>query len=185
MVGRKDKGAFLFGRGPINSVGEATARMGEGGGPDKERIRAGSQFQFMVRLNFMECDLGAKLGESGRKERFALLGVEGAFDQVSGVGTRKARGINGDIDSFMKRGSKKGKALQVIPMGVCEQKGKGAATFLGPIQSGLAQARTRIDDEKVVFAPGETEACGVSAKFMGWDCRSGWGRDAPASTPEV
>ena len=139
----------------------------------------------MVGLNFMERDLGAELGESGGKERFALLGVEGAFDQVSGVGTRKARGIDGDIDSFMKRGSKKGKALQVIPMGVGEQKGKGAATFLGPIQSGLAQARTRIDDEKVVFAPGETEARGVPAKFMGWNCGSGWGRDASSGTPEV
>ena len=185
MVGRKDKGAFLSGRGPINTVGEATARMGEGSGPDEERIRAGSQFQFMVGLNFMECDLGAELGESGGKERFALLGVEGAFDQVSGVGTRKARGIDGDIDSFMKRGSKKGKALQVIPMGVGEQKSKGTATFLGPIQSGLAQARTRIDDEKVVFAPGETEAGGVPAKFMGWNCGSGWGRDASSGTPEV
>jgi len=133
MVGCKDKGAFLSGRGPINSVGEATARMGEGGCPDEERIRAGSQFQLMVGLNFMECDMGAELGESSGKERFALLSVEGAFDQVSGVGTRKTRGIDGDIDSFMKRGSKKGKALQVIPMRVGEQEGKGAATFLGPI----------------------------------------------------
>jgi hypothetical protein len=85
----------------------------------------------------------------------------------------------------MKGGSKKGKSLQVIPMGVGEQKGKGAATFLGPIQSGLAQARTRIDDEKVVFAPGETEAGGVPAKFMGWNCESGWSRDASSGTPEV
>jgi hypothetical protein len=129
--------------------------------------------------------LGAELGESSGKKRFALLGVEGAFDQVPGVGTRKARGIDGDIDSFMKRGSKKGKALQVIPMGVGEEKGKGAVTFLGPIQSGLAQARTRIDDEKVVFAPGETKAGCVPAKFMGRNCGSGWSRDASSGTPEV
>lgn len=76
MVGCKDKGTFLFGRDPINAVGEATARMGEGGGSDEERIRAGGQFQLMVGLNFMECDLGAELGESGGKERFALLGVK-------------------------------------------------------------------------------------------------------------
>ena len=139
----------------------------------------------MVGLNFMECDLGAELGESGGKKRFALLGVEGAFDQVSGVSTGKAGRIDSDVDSVMKCGSKKGKSLNVIPMGVGEKKGEGAVTFLGPIQSGLAQARTRIYDEKVVFAPGETEARGVPAKFMGWNCRSGWGRDAPASTPEV
>jgi hypothetical protein len=139
----------------------------------------------MIGLNFMKCDLGAELGESGRKKGFALLGVEGSFDQVSSVGARKAGGIDGDIDSFMKCGGEKGKALQVVPMGVSEEKSKRAATFLRPIQSGLAQARTRIDDEKVVFPPSEAEAGGVSAKTMGWDGRSGWSRDASAGAPEV
>ena len=138
MVGCKDKGAFLFDRDPINSVGEATARMGEGGGPDEERIRAGSQFQLMVGLNFMECDMGAELGESSGKERFALLSVEGAFDQVSGVGVRKAWGVDGDIDSVMKRGSKKGKPLKVIPVGVGKKKGEGATTLGGPVESRLS-----------------------------------------------
>ena len=80
MIGCKDKGAFLFGHYPIDSVGEATARMGERSGSDVERIRAGGQFQLMVRLNFMECDMGAELGESCWEERFALLGMEGAFN---------------------------------------------------------------------------------------------------------
>jgi hypothetical protein len=92
----------------------------------------------MVRLNFMECDMGPELGESGWKERFALLGVEGAFDQVSGVGVRKAWGVDGDIDSFMKRGSKKGKPLKVIPVGVGKKKGEGATTLGGPVESRLA-----------------------------------------------
>jgi hypothetical protein len=133
MVSCKDKGAFLFGRGPIDSVGEATAWMGEGGGPDEERIRAGGQFQLMVGLNFMESDLGAELGESGGKERFALLGVKGAFDQVSGVSTGKAGRIDSDVDSVMKCGSKKGKPLKVIPVGVGKKKGEGAATLGGPV----------------------------------------------------
>ena len=85
----------------------------------------------------------------------------------------------------MKCGGEKGKALQVIPMGVGEQKGEGASTFLSPIESGLAQTRTRIDDENVVFAPGDAEASGVPAKSMGWDGRSGWSRDASAGAPEV
>ena len=44
MVSCKDKGAFLSSRDSIDSVGEATARMGEGGSPDEERIWAGGQF---------------------------------------------------------------------------------------------------------------------------------------------
>ena len=120
----------------------------------------------MFGLNFMESDLGAELGESGGKERFALLGVEGAFDQVSGVGTRKARGVDGDIDYFMKRGSKKGKALQVIPMGVGEQKSKGAATLGGPFKAGLAEARAGVEDEKVFFPTIQAEASGVAPKLL-------------------
>ena len=76
MVRCKDEGAFLSGCDPIDSVCEATARMGEGGSPDEKRIRAGGQFQIVVGLNFMESDLGAELGKSGGKERFALLGVK-------------------------------------------------------------------------------------------------------------
>ena len=101
------------------------------------------------------------------------------------MGARKAWGIDDDIDSFMKRGGEKGKALQVIPMGVGEKKSKRATTFLDPIQSGLAQTRTRIDDEKVVSAPSKAEAGGVPAKSMSWNGRSGWGRDTSAGTPEV
>ena len=41
MVSCKDEGAFLSGCDPIDSVGEATARMGEGSGLDEERIRFG------------------------------------------------------------------------------------------------------------------------------------------------
>ena len=87
----------------------------------------------------MECDMGTELGESGRKERFALLGVEGAFDQVSGVGAMKAWRIDGDIDSLMKCGSKKWKPLNVIPVGVGKKKGEGAATLGGPVDSRLAE----------------------------------------------
>jgi len=36
VIGCKDKGAFLFGHYPIDSVGEATARMGERSGSDVE-----------------------------------------------------------------------------------------------------------------------------------------------------
>ena len=49
------------------------------------------------------------------------------------MGARKARGIDGDIDSFMKRGSKKWKPLKVIPVGVGKKKGEGAATLGGPV----------------------------------------------------
>ena len=90
-------------------------------------------------MDFVKCDLGAKLGKSGGKEGFTLLGVQGAFDQVASVSPRKAWGIDGDVDSVMKCGSKKWKPLNVIPVGVGKKKGEGAATLGGPVESCLPE----------------------------------------------
>ena len=90
-------------------------------------------------MDFVKCNMGAQLGKSGGKEGFTLLCVQGAFDQVAGMSTGKAGGIDGDVDSVMKRGSKKGKSLNVIPVGVGKKKGEGAATLGGPVDSRLAE----------------------------------------------
>ncbi len=185
MVGCKDKGAFLFGRDPINSVGEATARMGEGGGSNEERIRAGGQFQIMVGLNFMEGDVSAELGKSGGKERFALLGVEGSFDQVAGVGTGKTRRVDRDLNLGLKGGGKKGKSLQMVPVGVGEEKGEGAAALGGPVEACLAQTRAGVENQKVVFGPLQAEAGAIPAELLGGNGGGGRGRDASAGSPEV
>ena len=166
MIGGKNKGAVFPSRGTLDTVGQATPRVGNGGGVDFQRVGAMGKLERVAGLDFVKNNFSAKHGKSGRKKGLTLLSMEGAFDQIARVSTGKAGGVDGDLGSRLKGGCEKRETLQMIPVGVGKKKGKRAATLGGPFEAGLAEARAGVEDEKVFFPPIQAEASGVAPKLL-------------------
>ena len=114
--------------------------MGDGGGLDAKGVSTVLQDEFVMRLDFVKNNFGAELRKTGGEEGLTLLGVEGSFDEVAGVGAGQAGRVDFDVDSFVEGGGKEGKALEVIPVGVGEEKSERFASCFGPGEAGLAEA---------------------------------------------
>ena len=56
------------------------------------------------------------------------------------MGARQAGRVDLDVDPLVKGGGKEGKALEVIPVGVGEEKGERFASCFGPSEPSLAQS---------------------------------------------
>ena len=147
MIGGKNKGALFSSRGALDTEGQAPARVGNGGRVDLQRVGASEKLQRVAGLDFVEDNFRTEHGKSGWEKGFALLGVEGALDQVSRVGTGKAGGVDGDLGTRSKGGREKRETLQMIPVGVGKKKSESAATVGGPFEASLAEARAGIEDE--------------------------------------
>ena len=128
----------LLGR-VFDPIGEATTGMGDSGCVDEKGVGSGGELDGMVGNYFVKSNLGLKKRKSRRKEGFALLGVERSLDEVAGVSSRKTGRVDGDVDIGQEAGSKKGEALDVIPVGVGKEKGEGAAALGRPIETCLAK----------------------------------------------
>ena len=124
VIGSENKGAIFTIFGTIDPIGEAASWVGDGGGLDAERVGTVLEDEFVMGLDFMKNNFGAELRKAGRKEGLTLLGVEGSFDEVAGVGAGQAGRKDLDVDPFVEGGGKEGKALEVIPVGVGEEEGE-------------------------------------------------------------
>ena len=80
--------------------------------------------EFVMGLDFVKNNFGAELRKAGGKKGFTLLSVQRAFDEIAGVGAGQAGRIDLDVDSFVEGRRKEGKTLEVIPVGVGEEKGE-------------------------------------------------------------
>ena len=147
MIGGKNKGALFSSWGALDTVGQAPARVGDGGRVDLQRVGASGKLQRVAGLDFVKDNFRTEHGKSRRKEGLALLGVEGALDQVARMSTGKAGGVDGDLGTRSKGGREKRETLQMIPVGVGKKKSEGAATLGGPFEASLAEARAGIEDE--------------------------------------
>ena len=76
VIGSKNKGAIFTRAGAIDPIGEATSRVGDGGGLDAERIGAVLEDEFVMGLDFVKNNFGAELRKAGGKEGLTLLSVE-------------------------------------------------------------------------------------------------------------
>ncbi len=56
------------------------------------------------------------------------------------MGAGQAGRVDLDVDPFVEGGGKEGKSLEVIPVGVGEEKGEGFASCFGPSEPSLAQS---------------------------------------------
>ena len=140
VIGSENKGAIFTTVGAIDPIGKAASGVGDGGGLDAKEVSTVLEGEFVMGLDFVKNNFGAELRKAGRKEGLTLLGVEGSFDEVAGVGAGQAGRVDFDVDSFVEGGGKEGKALEVIPVGVGEEKGERFASCFGPSQPSLAEA---------------------------------------------
>ena len=111
MIGGKNKGALFSSWGALDTVGQAPARVGDGGRVDLQRVGASGKLQRVAGLDFVKDNFRTEHGKSRRKEGLALLGVEGALDQVARMSTGKAGGVDGDLGTRSKGGREKRETL--------------------------------------------------------------------------
>ena len=76
VIGSKNKGAIFTIVGAIDPIGEAASGVGDGGGLDAKGVGTVLECEFVMGLDFVKNNFGAKLRKTGGKEGFTLLGVE-------------------------------------------------------------------------------------------------------------